>query len=125
MLVLGGIQAALIGGLSLGIGWWAYLVLWLVPVYCFSYLTDNFRSWADHSFPEADQVADEYRLVNYHSAHHLWPSIPYYNLPVADTEVRSLPAARGMEWRRSYLGYLARYWLALPLDVCRVRAAVR
>ncbi len=142
VLVLGGIQAALIGGLWLGIGWWAYPVLWLVPVYCFTYLADNFRSWAEHSFPEADQVADEHRLVtylsnpverwflapmnmNYHSAHHLWPSIPYYNLPVADTEIRSLPAARGMEWRRSYFGYLARYWLALPLEVCRVKTAVR
>ena len=136
VLLLGGIQVILISGLTLGVGWWAYPVLWLVPVYCFTYLGDNFRSWADHSFPEADARADEHRLVtylsnplerwflspmnmNFHAAHHLWPSIPYYNLPVADQEIRALPAAAGMEWRRSYLGYLLRYWLALPLEACR------
>lgn len=136
LLVLGGLQVALIGGLTTAIGWWAWPVLWLVPVYCFTYLADNFRAWADHSFPEADARADTHRLVtyvshpverwflspmnmNFHAAHHLWPSIPYYNLPAADREIRGRPEAAGMEWRRSYLGYLLRYWLALPLEECR------
>jgi fatty acid desaturase len=57
--------------------------------------------------------------MNYHAAHHLWPSIPYHNLPVADREIRRLPAAAGLEWRRSYAGYLLRYWLALPREECR------
>ena len=36
--------------------------------------------------------------MNYHAVHHLYPSIPYYHLAVADREVRLLPAAAGLEW---------------------------
>jgi fatty acid desaturase len=132
-----GWQVLLIGGLSLAIGWWAYPTLWLVPVYLFTYLGNNFRSFAEHSQPEADEKADEHRLItyisnpleqlflspmnmNYHASHHLWPSIPYYNLPLADQEIRSMPLAQELEWRRSYFGYLWRYYRALPLEECKV-----
>jgi fatty acid desaturase len=134
--ILIGWQAALIGGLSAAIGWWAYPVLWLVPVYVFTFLADNFRSFAEHSQPRADAEADQHRLITYssnaverlflapmnmncHTAHHLWPSIPYYNLPVANREIRQQPAAEELEWRGSYLGYLWRYYRALPLPECR------
>jgi fatty acid desaturase len=53
------------GGLSWLIGWWAYPVLWLFPVYTFMYLADNFRSFAEHSQPEGDQTADRHRLITY------------------------------------------------------------
>ncbi|MBM4187298.1 MAG: hypothetical protein FJ206_08310 [Gemmatimonadetes bacterium] len=135
--VLTAVQGALIGGLSAAFGWWGYPLLWLVPVYLVMYLGDNFRSFAEHSHPESDASSDRHRLItylsnplerfflapmnmNFHAAHHLWPSIPYYRLPAADREIRGQPGAEGLEWRRSYLGYLARYWLALPLEVCRV-----
>mgnify|MGYP001328502516 CR=1 FL=1 len=140
VVIIGTVQALMIGGLTWSIGWWAYPVLWLLPVYAFTFLGDNFRAFAEHSHPEPDAEADEHRLVtylsnpverwflapmnmNFHAVHHLWPSIPYYNLPVADREIRAHPAAAGLEWRRSYLGYLIRYWLALPLHDCRVRPA--
>ena len=61
--------------------------------------------------------------MNYHAAHHLWVSIPYYNLPIADAEMRRHPLAAELEWRRSYVGYLVRYALALPLEECRVKTA--
>ncbi len=128
-------QVALIAGLSLLVGWWAYPVLWLLPVFLFAYLGDNFRSFAEHSQPEADSLADAHRMIsydpnwlertlfsplnmNFHAAHHLWPSIPYYNLPIADRELRGLPAATGLEWRRSYFSYLARYLRSLPIPGC-------
>lgn len=133
-------QILLIGGLTITIGWWAYPVLWLLPIYCFSFLPDNLRTFAEHSQPYADSTADEHRLItylappfekilfapmnmNYHTVHHLWPSIPYYNLPTADREIRAttIPpdAVLGLEWRDSYFKYLLRYFHVLPLEECR------
>jgi fatty acid desaturase len=133
--LLAGWFTILAGGLTWLIGWWAYPVLWLLPVYAFMVLGDNFRSFAEHSHPESDQKADRHRLItytsnaiermlvapmnmNYHTAHHLWPSIPYYNLPAADRLIRHHSAA-GLEWRGSYFGYLLTYWFALPIAECK------
>jgi fatty acid desaturase len=129
-------QVLLIGGLTLAIGWWAFPVLWLLPVYVFTFLADNFRTFAEHSYPAPDRTMDEHRLItylsnplerlfvapmnmNYHAVHHLYPSIPYFHLPKADREARQRPAAAGLVWRCSYLGYLLSYTRALPLDECR------
>jgi fatty acid desaturase len=134
--ILVGWQAALIGGLTWSIGWWAFPVLWLLPVYIFLYLGDLVRSFLEHSHPEADAKADAHRLItytsnaveralfapmnmNYHATHHLWVSIPYYNLPIADREIRERPESEGLVWRGSYVAYLLRYYLALPLPECQ------
>jgi fatty acid desaturase len=134
--IIGGVQLAIAGGVTAAIGWWAYPVLWLLPLFLFTYLADNLRSFCEHSQPRNDVASDGRRLITYvsnplerwflapmnmnlHAAHHLWPSIPYYNLPRADAEMRRAPAAAGLEWRSSYLGYVARYWRALPLEECR------
>lgn len=128
----------LAGGLTWIVGWWAYPLLWLFPGYIFMFLGDNFRSFAEHSHPEGDAIADQHRLItylsnpiermlvapmnmNYHTAHHLWPSIPYYNLPLADREIRSKTGAAGLEWRNSYFAYLIKYWRSLPIEVCKQR----
>ncbi len=133
-------QAVLIGGLSWGIGWWAYPVLWILPIGLFTALGDNVRAFTEHSHPEADAAADAHRLItyragtieclffapfnmNYHAAHHLWPSIPYYNLPQADEEMMRHPDAGSIDERSSYLGYLFRYWRSLPLEPCRPNRA--
>jgi len=134
LLILGVWQMGLLAGLTLAIGWWAYPVLWLIPVYC-GFLLDNLRSFCEHSQPQADPLADTHRLItyrsnplerfflapmnmNYHAAHHLWPSIPYYRLPEADRQMFGRPEAEGLEWRDSYVGYLWRYFRRLPLDEC-------
>jgi len=126
-------QVILIGGLSYLIGWWAYPVLWLFPVYLFVFVADLVRVFSEHSMPVADDLADKsMRLIsfesnffekqffapnnmNFHAVHHLWPSIPYYNLPAADALVReSSVALTGLLWRKSYLGYLLEYWREIP-----------
>ncbi len=60
--------------------------------------------------------------MNYHAVHHLWTSIPYFNLPIADHEVRQSPASASLEWRKSYLGYLWVYLRALPIVSCGDRS---
>lgn len=138
--IIVGWQAALIGGLTAAVGWWGYPVLWLVPVYCFTYLGDNLRSFCEHSQPESDARADEHRLItfrssaierwfvspmsmNFHAAHHLWVSIPYYNLAAADAEMMRHPAAHDIEVRGSYVAYVVRYALALPIAGCGTSSA--
>ncbi len=139
LLILVGWQALLIGGLTAAIGWWAFPLLWLLPCFLFMYLADLFRSFMEHSHPEPDEQADAHRLItytsnrferllfapmnmNYHTAHHLWPSIPYYNLPRADREIQEHDDLDGLHWRGSYLHYLWTYFLALPLPRPRHRS---
>jgi fatty acid desaturase len=128
LFVLVGWQAALAAGLSWGIGWWAYPLLWIFPVYGFGYRADLTRVFCEHAVLAQDARADEtLRLVtyrsnwleklffaphnmNFHAAHHLWPGIPYYNLPKADRRMR----ARGdndprLVMRSSYIGFLLDY----------------
>jgi fatty acid desaturase len=132
VIILAAWQIGLLAGMAATIGWWGYIVLWWLPVYVFTFLGDNCRSFAEHSQPRPDEEGDSDRLItfvsnplerlllapmkmNYHAAHHLWPSIPYYNLPQADREMRASPYARALEWRGSYVGYLWRYYRALPI----------
>lgn len=141
-LILVGWQVALVGGLTLAFGWWGYLLMWLLPVYVLTFLADNFRSFVEHSHPESDEAADHHRLVtfesnaverwfvapmnmNYHVAHHLWVGIPYYRLPEADAEMSRHPLSEQLERRGSYLAYLVRYWLALPIEECRPAGTAR
>lgn len=140
ILLIGLWQTALIAGLTYFVAWWAYPVLWLVPIYL-AFAADNFRAFCEHSQPRPEPWANEHRLItflsnpverlfvaplnmNYHAAHHLWPSVPYYNLPQADAEIRNHPAASGMEWRGTYFGYLLRYFRLLPLEECSDAAHV-
>jgi fatty acid desaturase len=52
--------------------------------------------------------------MNLHASHHLWPSIPYYNLPIAEREMRAYAAASELPLRSSYVGYLWTYFASLP-----------
>lgn len=126
-------QTCLIAGLSYFIGWWAYPVLWLLPVYVFTYRADLVRVFCEHSMLMPDDQADStLRMVHYesnwlerqffapnnmncHIAHHLWPGIPYYNLPIAEAKVLAWGRAEGSSdrivWRASYVRYLIDYFI--------------
>lgn len=138
--VVAGWQLALIGGLTLTFGWWGYFLMWLAPVYIFTYAVDIARVFCEHSVPHAEDsecgLSDrmvtfqsfwlERQLfapmnMNHHVAHHLWPSIPYYNLPQATKLIKArieggreskVPAFR---WQGSYLGYL---WCYATTESC-------
>ena len=120
-------QISLIGGLSFVIGWWAYPVLWVAPL-LIAVCCDMLRVFCEHSMVDGDDEADfSMRLVSYeanslekiifsphnmnhHIAHHLWPSIPYYNLDKAEKLIRPRVEANSpLVWRSSYFGWICRY----------------
>jgi fatty acid desaturase len=136
LFIIGACQSLLLGGLTWAIGWWAYPILWLLPVYVFTFCGDLIRFFLEHSHPEPDEIADERRLMTYYSnpiervflspkninlhiAHHLWPSIPYYNLPRADAIIRYRKGSDNLIWRSTYLEALVQYYRALPIPECR------
>ncbi len=128
-----GTQLTLITGLTLLFGWWGYVAMWWVPVFLFTFLADNLRTFAEHGQLSGDAEADTHRLItmspgwlerqllapmhmNFHAAHHLWPSIPYYNLPRADAELRADPRAEVIDQRRSYVAFVWRFTRGLPYE---------
>ena len=122
-----GWQIVLFATLTLLFGWWGYLGMWWIPVYAFTFAADITRVFCEHSSERADATLED-RLVmfsaprlelalfapmnmNHHVAHHLWPSIPYYNLPSATRALyanvdKLPPSAAAPPQRSSYVGYL-------------------
>lgn len=134
ILLLVGWQLVLFAGLTFLVAWWAYPVLWVVPVYIAA-LLDNVRSFAEHSHGEPDDQADQHRLITFlpnpieklifaplnmhhHVAHHLWPSIPYYNLAKATALIQQHEKRHKLEWRTSYISYLFNWWKKTPIIAC-------
>ncbi len=50
--------------------------------------------------------------MNYHAEHHLFPYVPYYNLPRLRTKLRSAEPAAFVQWRGTYVGFLRRFLAA-------------
>ncbi|MGB7058881.1 MAG: fatty acid desaturase family protein [Geitlerinemataceae cyanobacterium] len=110
---------------------WSYLLLWVAPIYFLVFVPDEIRAFCDHAVLEfPDDRGDLNRFVtfrpnsleamffsphhmNYHAEHHLWPSIPHYNLPKAHEFVkgRSEVTIRG-----SYVAFLLQVVRSLPLS---------
>lgn len=131
LLIIAMWQGGLLVGLTLAFGWWGYLLMWWLPVYVFTFAADLARVFCEHSAEDGGHIGLPDRLVtfdgqplelalfapknmNHHTAHHLWPSIPYYNLPRATASLRArmpkLPAgSSATTFRDSYCGYLRNY----------------
>jgi fatty acid desaturase len=124
-------QAVLIGGLTWVFGWWGWPLLWLLPVGLFMVGGDTLRSYCEHSWP-SDEGAERRRLItfrsspiervffaphgmNFHAAHHLWVSIPCYNLAEADALLRERAGGDPLTWRRSYVGHIVSMTRRLPI----------
>lgn len=112
-----------------GYSFWDYAVLWVLPIYVCVFLPDEIRAYCDHAVLMPDHAADPKRLVsfkpgwfeamvfsplhmNYHAEHHLWPSVPHYNLPHVHRAVRERPE---ISYRGSYLAFLADSFRTLPI----------
>jgi len=128
LVIILGWQALLAASLSWLFGWWGYFVMWWIPVYVFTFAADVTRVFCEHAVPHEGSIALHERLItfeanilelalfapmnmNHHAAHHLWPAIPYYNLPQATADMGSncglLPGGTEPPGvRRSYTAWL-------------------
>jgi fatty acid desaturase len=127
---VGGAQVAICAALTQFVPWWYYAVFWLAPIYVLVFLPSKLRTFCDHGHAVlADAAADQRRLISYtpgvlerlflspvsmhyHAEHHLWPSVPYYNLPALH---RRVAGSAEIELRGSYVGFLWTYFRSLPL----------
>jgi fatty acid desaturase len=115
-------NALLWAGLALAGVWWAYPLLWLVPMLTWMMVITRIRNIAEHavvpdsndplcntrtteaSFLERVLIAPYF--VNYHLEHHLLFYVPCYNLPKLHAILLQGPHAARMEVQRGYLSVL-------------------
>ena len=124
-------NAVLFAGLAAAGVWWAYPLLWLLPLMTWMMVITRIRNIAEHAVvPDSDDPLRNTRTtragflerlfvapyyVNYHLEHHLLFYVPCYNLPrVHRILARGLHAGR-MEVQPSYAAVL-RLATARPAD---------
>jgi fatty acid desaturase len=116
------VNGVLLAGLSLAGVWWAYPLLWLVPLLTWMMVITRIRNMAEHAVvPDSDDPLRNTRttkanliertfiapyFVNYHLEHHLLFYVPCYNLPMLHAILMSGPHAARMEVQRGYLSVL-------------------
>jgi fatty acid desaturase len=111
-------NAFLFGGLALAGAWWAYPLLWLVPLLTWMMVITRIRNIAEHAVvPDSGDPFRNTRttkanllerafiapyFVNYHVEHHLMFYVPCYNLPRLHQILMNSPHAGRMEVQRGY-----------------------
>ena len=116
------VNALLWISLALAGVWWAYPLLWLVPLLTWMMVITRIRNIAEHAVvPDSDDPLRNTRtteasllerafvapyFVNYHLEHHLLFYVPCYNLPKLHNILMRGPHAARMEVRRGYLSVL-------------------
>lgn len=125
------VNAILFAGLALAGIWWAYPLLWLLPLATWMMVITRIRNIAEHAvvpdsadplrntrttranFLERLFIAPYY--VNYHLEHHLLFYVPCYNLPRVHRILMSGPHAARMEVQPGY-GAVLRLATSRPPD---------
>lgn len=100
---------ALVSLLVLTGGWWVYLALWIAPSLTVLPALLRLRAISEH---EGDVGTDEVSVsrhvqagwvealifsplhINHHTAHHVFPSVPWYNLPALHARLLKVPEYR-------------------------------
>jgi len=115
-------NAALFAALALAGVWWAYPLLWLVPLLTWQMVITRIRNIAEHAVvPDGDDPLRNTRttkanwieraliapyFVNYHLEHHLLYYVPCYNLPKLHAIMMRGPHAARMEVQPNYVSVL-------------------
>ena len=116
------VNAVLFAGLALAGVWWAYPLLWLVPLLTWMMVITRIRNIAEHAVvPDSNDPLRNTRttkanlieralvapyFVNYHLEHHLLYYVPCYNLPKLHAILMRGPHAARMEMQPNYLSVL-------------------
>src|SRR3954470_17439086 len=111
-------NAVLFAGLSLAGVWWAYPLLWLLPLLTWMMVITRIRNIAEHAVvPDSGDPLRNTRttkvnlierifiapyFVNYHLEHHLLFYVPCYNLPKVHAILMRGPLAARMEVQQGY-----------------------
>src|SRR5882762_4732555 len=115
-------NAILLAGLSAAGLWWAYPLLWLVPLLTWMMVITRIRNIAEHAVvPDSNDPLRNTRTtranflerlfiapyyVNYHLEHHLLFYVPCYNLPRVHEILSRSPHAARMEVQPNYAAVL-------------------
>jgi fatty acid desaturase len=115
-------NAVLFTGLALAGVWWAYPLLWLLPLMTWMMVITRIRNIAEHAVvtdsddPLRNTRTTETNLlerifiapyyVNYHLEHHLLYYVPCYNLPRLHAILMRGPHAARMEVQPGYLSVM-------------------
>ena len=117
------VNAAMLTGLTLAGVWWAYFVLWLLPLATWFPMVTRIRNIAEHACVEgsADDALRAARTtraswlerafiapywVNFHAEHHLFMHVPCWRLARLHQAVRAQPEGQRMEVAKGYLAVL-------------------
>ncbi len=111
-------NGVLFAGLAVAGVWWAYPLLWLVPLLTWMMVITRIRNIAEHAVvPDGNDPLRNTRtteagwieralvapyFVNYHLEHHLMFYVPCYNLPRLHRILMAGPLGARMEVRRGY-----------------------
>jgi fatty acid desaturase len=116
------VNAILFAGLALAGVWWAYPLLWLLPLFTWMMVITRVRNIAEHAVVgDSDDPLRNTRTtlanwleralvapywVNYHLEHHLFFYVPCYNLPRLHALLMAGPHAGRMEIAHGYAAVL-------------------
>jgi fatty acid desaturase len=107
-IIVGCTQACIALAFTLTIGWYYYILLWVLPLFTVTRLLMGFRNFAEHAERPEKKIPEEHYLnsiycnrieefffsplcFNYHAEHHLFPGVPTWRLPKFSKKIRSLP----------------------------------
>lgn len=119
-------QAVLFAAMTLLVGWWAYPLLWLLPLGTLTAGMHMVRSFCEHAITSEEATSHGDRLIsvrsnpveralvapfymNYHAEHHLFPGVPARRLPAVQRRLQSRPDGAAHLIRRTYASALAGY----------------
>ncbi|HKU44983.1 MAG TPA: fatty acid desaturase [Polyangiales bacterium] len=118
------VQLALVVLFGWSVAWWAYGVLWLLPLATLTAFCNSLRAFAEHAAQSGAEPAERLRDLdagllsrlflcpahfNFHALHHEYPSVPHYRL----RSFRSDEAARLPAPAAGYVAVLREYVAAL------------